>query len=77
MISTMKNILPLVRLLFSTFIVFAQIEPLTAEPDGGNKKASVSERIGIVKIEIRYSRPCVKGREGKIWGTPVAHSTAS
>src|SRR5215475_9070498 len=53
--------------------VFAQVLPLTLEPDGGNKKASVSEQIGIVKIEIKYSRPGVKGREGKIWGTPVAH----
>ncbi len=51
----------------------AQIQPLTSEPDGGNKKASVSEQIGIVKIEISYSRPGVKGREGAIWGTPVAH----
>lgn len=47
--------------------------PLTQEPDGGNKKASVSEQIGVVKIEINYSRPGVKGREGKIWNTPVAH----
>ena len=47
--------------------------PLTLEPDGGNKKASVSEQIGIVKVEIKYSRPGVKGREGKIYNTPVAH----
>lgn len=47
--------------------------PLTAEPDGDNKKASVSEQIGIVKISIAYSRPGVKGREGKLWNTPVAH----
>lgn len=52
---------------------FSQIMPLTAEPDGGNKKAFVAEQIGIVKIEIGYSRPGVKGREGKIWNTPVAH----
>lgn len=52
---------------------YAQVMPLTMEPDGGNKKASVSEQIGIVKVEIKYSRPGVKGREGKIWGTPVAH----
>jgi len=52
---------------------FAQIMPLTLEPDGGNKKASVSEQIGIVKINITYSRPGVKGREGQIWGTTVAH----
>jgi tetratricopeptide (TPR) repeat protein len=47
--------------------------PLTAEPDGGNKKASVSEQIGIVKVAITYSRPGVKGREGKIYNTPIAH----
>ena len=51
----------------------AQIEPLTLEPDGGNKKASVSEQIGIVKVSINYNRPGVKGREGKIWNTSVAH----
>ena len=51
----------------------AQVPPITIEPDGGNKKASVSEQIGIVKIEINYNRPAVKGREGKIWNTSVAH----
>ena len=52
---------------------FAQVMPLTLEPDGGNRKASVSEQVGIVKITINYSRPGVKGREGKIWNTRVAH----
>jgi len=51
----------------------SQIMPLTAAPDGGNKKAAVSEQIGIVKIAINYSRPGVKGREGRIYNTPVAH----
>jgi tetratricopeptide (TPR) repeat protein len=46
---------------------------MTREPYGGNKRASVSEQIGIVKILIIYNRPGVKGREGKIWNTPVAH----
>ncbi len=57
------------------FVVYgtSQIMPLTLEPDGGNKKASISEQIGVVKIEIKYSRPGVKGREGQIWGTTVAH----
>jgi tetratricopeptide (TPR) repeat protein len=47
--------------------------PLTLEPDGDNKKAGISEQIGIVKIAISYSRPGVKGREGQIWNTRVAH----
>jgi hypothetical protein len=59
--------------LAASFNVFAQVPPLTTEPDGGNKKASIAEQIGIVKIAITYSRPGVKGREGKIWGTSVAH----
>ncbi len=40
---------------------------LTMPPDGGNKKAAVSERIGITDVTIHYDRPGVKGREGKIW----------
>ena len=40
---------------------------LIMPPDGGNKKASVSERIGITDVTIHYDRPAVKGREGKIW----------
>jgi Protein of unknown function (DUF2911) len=53
-------------ILFST--VHAQ---LTTLPSGGNKKASVSERIGITDVTIHYDRPGVKGREGKIWGTLI------
>ncbi|MBC7873170.1 MAG: DUF2911 domain-containing protein, partial [Ferruginibacter sp.] len=49
---------------------FAQI-PLTMLPDGGNKKAAVSERIGLTDVTINYDRPGVKGREGKIWGQLV------
>lgn len=52
--------------------LFAQGQ-LTTGPGGGNKKASISEQIGLVKITINYDRPGVKGREGKLWGTPVAH----
>lgn len=49
---------------------FSQI-PLTVLPSGGNKKASVSERIGLTDVTIHYDRPGVKGREGKIWGQLV------
>lgn len=69
----MKSFLFIVAASFIAANSFSQIMPLTQEPDGGNKKASVSEQIGIVKININYSRPGVKGREGKIWGTNVAH----
>lgn len=49
---------------------FTQI-PLTVAPNGGNKKASVNERIGLTDVAIHYDRPGVKGREGKIWGQLV------
>lgn len=41
---------------------------LTTAPSGGNKKATVSERVGITDVTIHYDRPGVKGREGQIWG---------
>ncbi|MGZ4098746.1 MAG: DUF2911 domain-containing protein [Bacteroidia bacterium] len=43
-------------------------------PPGGDKKAWVGEQVGITNIVINYDRPGVKGREGKIYGTPVVHS---
>ncbi|MBK9336146.1 MAG: DUF2911 domain-containing protein [Lewinellaceae bacterium] len=43
-------------------------------PDGGvNQKSWAGRRVGVTDIEIRWNAPGVKGREGKIWGTPVAH----
>ncbi|MEO6636825.1 MAG: DUF2911 domain-containing protein [Ginsengibacter sp.] len=52
-------------LLFTAFAATSQ--NLTMPPNGGNKKASVSERIGITDVTIHYDRPGVKGREGKVW----------
>jgi hypothetical protein len=49
---------------------------LTTTPRGGNKRASVSEQIGITDVIIHYSRPGVKKREDHIWGEliPVGYS---
>jgi tetratricopeptide (TPR) repeat protein len=46
---------------------------ITLPPNGGNKKASVTERIGITDVTIQYNRPGLKGREGKIWGQLVPY----
>jgi tetratricopeptide (TPR) repeat protein len=46
---------------------------LTTARNGGNLKASVSEQIGLADIKVIYNRPGVKGREGKIFGTSIAH----
>jgi len=63
----MKKIMLLSALILSVAFSFSQI-PLTVLPSGGNKKAMVSEQIGLTKVMINYDRPGVKGREGKIWG---------
>ena len=63
-----KTIATCLALAVFTLTAFSQ---LTSLPDGGNKKASVSERIGVTDVTIRYDRPGVKGREGKIWGQLV------
>ncbi|WP_316772929.1 DUF2911 domain-containing protein [Pedobacter frigiditerrae] len=67
----MKKLL-LIALLLGAHQVFAQLQPLTTPNAGGNKKASVSENIGLCEVKIDYNRPGVKGREGKIWGTNLA-----
>lgn len=59
-----------ILLLLVSSVASAQIT-LTGLPSGGNKKAWVGERVGLTDITIRYDRPGVKGREGKIWGGVV------
>jgi len=66
----MKKILfasPLLVILQLTFFSLVHAQ-LTTAPNGGNKKASVSERVGLTDVAINYDRPGVKGREGQIWG---------
>lgn len=59
-----------------TVTVLQAQRPLTTTPSGGNKKATVGERVGLTDITINYDRPAVKGREGKIWGklVPVGYT---
>lgn len=53
--------------LLAAFALQAQ-RPLTTAPSGGNKKAKVSESIGIIDVTVRYERPRVKGRVVKDGG---------
>jgi hypothetical protein len=66
----MRFFLRTVVLIICLQLAFAGIAigQLTSLPRGGNKRASVSEQIGITDVIIRYSRPGVKKREGHIWG---------
>ena len=66
----MKKLSAVLIALTLIYPCFSQI--LTTQPSGGNKKAAVSERIGITDVTIHYDRPGVKGREGKIWGQLIA-----
>ncbi len=57
------------KLLFGAFTIaistFAQMD---LPASGGNPRAMASEEVGITSITIKYSRPDVNKREGKIWG---------
>lgn len=44
---------------------------LTMPADGGSVNAMVKERVGLTDVTITYSRPAVRGREGKIWGEVI------
>ncbi len=51
------------------FVVSKTIQAqMDLPPSGGNPRATISEEVGITSITIKYSRPDVNGREGKIWG---------
>jgi tetratricopeptide (TPR) repeat protein len=46
-------------------IVSAQMD---VPPSGGNTRAFVSEEVGITSISIKFGRPDVNKREGKVYG---------
>lgn len=58
---------------FGLIMALAMQAQLTELPTGGNKKASVSEMVGLTDVTVHYNRPGVKGREGKIWGQLVPY----
>lgn len=58
---------------FTTLTISIANAQMDIPPDGANSTAMVSEDIGITSITIKYHRPAVKGREGKIWGAVVPY----
>src|SRR4051794_4741034 len=69
-IPAMKN-----YLLFIFFLLFVAVHIANSQalriPDTTNKVCLTGRKIGVTEIEIHYSSPGVKGREGKIYGTQV------
>jgi hypothetical protein len=61
----MKKILFFAMAITCLQLVSAQMD---IPPSGGNPRAMVSEEVGITSITIKYGRPDVNKREGKIWG---------
>lgn len=70
----MKNSL---FLLLLSFIICFESERIVAQtiqiPNGTNPKCQTGRTIGVTNIDVHWNAPGVKGREGKIWGTPIAH----
>lgn len=62
-------------ILFTLFLpAFANLHAqLLTLPSAINPKQWAGTRVGVTDISIHWNAPGVKGREGKIWGTPVAH----
>jgi Protein of unknown function (DUF2911) len=61
----MKKLFFFISILSIVSHSFAQMD---LPASGGNPRATISEEVGITSITIKYSRPDVNKREGKIWG---------
>ena len=63
--------------LLTGIVLFIIVQSSTAQmdlpPNAGNPRATLTEEVGITSITIKYSRPDVNGREGKIWGTLITY----
>jgi len=69
-----KKLFLTIILISLTLMITAQMD---APPSGGNPRARITEEVGITEISIKYSRPDVGGREGKIWGELVSYGFTS
>lgn len=56
--------------LLSASFIFAMVAytQMDLPPSGGNPRAKITEEVGITDITIKYSRPDVNKRDGKIFG---------
>ena len=76
-----SRVVGIVAALLAVVTIGATAQSLTLPPDGGNQKASVSQWIGLVEVNITYNSPKVTApdgtdRTGKIWGQLVPYGMA-
>lgn len=69
----MKRIFLLAALFAASVFTPKTIAQNLTLPDATNPKCWIGQRVGLTDVEIRWNAPGVKGREGKIWDTPIAH----
>jgi tetratricopeptide (TPR) repeat protein len=61
----MKKLSLFIAISLTAHIAFAQLD---LPASSNNPRATITEDVGITSITIKYSRPDVNKREGKIWG---------
>lgn len=64
------------KFVFSIFfacILLKSIAQFDLPAGAGNPRATLTEEVGITSITVKYSRPDVAGREGKIWGSLITY----
>jgi hypothetical protein len=66
----MKRFYLIIVLMFGFLSVNAQLLRI---PQNKNFPCLAGRRLNATEIEIRWNAPNVNGREGKIWGTEIAH----
>jgi tetratricopeptide (TPR) repeat protein len=66
----MKKIKLLCTAIIITNFSLAQMD---LPPGGGNPRATISEEVGITSVTVKYSRPDVNKREGKLFGSKVPY----
>ena len=69
----MKKLIPFLVIVLTATYSSAQMDIPSI---GFSPRATISEEVGITSISLDYSRPGVKGREGKIWGALVPYGFA-
>lgn len=62
----------LLTLLICSYSIWC-LGQMDVPPVAGNPRATLTEEVGITSITVKYSRPDVAGREGKIWGNLVTY----